>query len=148
LLRNRRYYLQLTKNIFIKACCNNEHRKSAQLIADHYETWLRKNNKARKNHLHPPQHEYKIRRDKYINQTYYTYTHSAQNLNIFIYFIYWHRHILTITRGGKKLRGLSPRANYTDQATAACRWSDCQLLRLKGARWSAWLIPTAVFSVF
>jgi hypothetical protein len=25
--------------------------------------------------------------------------------------------------GGKKLRGLSPQANYTDQATAACRRS-------------------------
>jgi hypothetical protein len=24
-----------------------------------------------------------------------------------------------------KLRGLSPRANYTDQATAACERSDC-----------------------
>jgi hypothetical protein len=28
-----------------------------------------------------------------------------------------------------KLHGLSPRANYTDRATAACRRSDCQLLR-------------------
>jgi hypothetical protein len=26
-----------------------------------------------------------------------------------------------------KLNGLSPRANYTDRATAACRQSDCQL---------------------
>jgi hypothetical protein len=32
-----------------------------------------------------------------------------------------------------KLHGLSPRANYTDRATAACRRSDCQLLRIKGA---------------
>jgi hypothetical protein len=32
----------------------------------------------------------------------------------------------------KKLRGLSPRANYTDRATAACRRSDCQLLRIRG----------------
>jgi hypothetical protein len=47
-----------------------------------------------------------------------------------------------------KLRGLSPRANYTDRATTACRQSDCQLLRMKGATWSAWRIPTAVFSVF
>jgi hypothetical protein len=30
------------------------------------------------------------------------------------------------------LHGLSPRANYTDRATAACRRSDCQLLRIKG----------------
>jgi hypothetical protein len=30
----------------------------------------------------------------------------------------------------KKHRGLSPRANYTDRVTAACRRSDCQLLRI------------------
>jgi hypothetical protein len=29
----------------------------------------------------------------------------------------------------KKLHGLSPRVNYTDRAIAACRRSDCQLLR-------------------
>jgi hypothetical protein len=46
-----------------------------------------------------------------------------------------------------KLHGLSPRANYTDRTTAAWR-SDCQLLRIKGATWSAWRIPTDVFSVF
>jgi hypothetical protein len=33
----------------------------------------------------------------------------------------------------KKLHGLSPQANYTDRATAACRRSDCQLLRIEGA---------------
>jgi hypothetical protein len=33
----------------------------------------------------------------------------------------------------KKLHGLSPRANYTDRATAASRRSNCQLLRIKGA---------------
>jgi hypothetical protein len=48
----------------------------------------------------------------------------------------------------KKLHGLSPRENYTDRATAACRRSDCQLLRIEGTTWSAWRIPTAVFSVF
>jgi hypothetical protein len=42
------------------------------------------------------------------------------------------------TKGGfsykkTKLHGLSPRANYTDRATAACRRSDCQLLRIEGA---------------
>jgi hypothetical protein len=36
-----------------------------------------------------------------------------------------------------RLRGLSPRANYTDRATAACRRSDCQLLLIEGATWSA-----------
>jgi hypothetical protein len=46
-----------------------------------------------------------------------------------------------------RLHGLSPRANYTDRATAACRRSDCQLLRIEGATWSVWRIPTAVFSV-
>jgi hypothetical protein len=47
-----------------------------------------------------------------------------------------------------KLYGLSPRANYTDRATATCRQSDCQLVRIEGATWSAWRIPMAVFSVF
>jgi hypothetical protein len=37
----------------------------------------------------------------------------------------------------KKLHGLSPRANYADRATAACRRSDCQLVRIEGATWSA-----------
>jgi CBS-domain-containing membrane protein len=32
----------------------------------------------------------------------------------------------------KKLHGLSPRANYTDRATAACRRSDCQLFADRG----------------
>jgi hypothetical protein len=31
-----------------------------------------------------------------------------------------------------KLHGLSPRANYTDRATAACRRSDCQLFADRG----------------
>ena len=31
-----------------------------------------------------------------------------------------------------KLRGLSPRANYTDRAAAAGRRSWCQLLRVEG----------------
>jgi hypothetical protein len=32
-----------------------------------------------------------------------------------------------------KPHGLSPRANYTDRATVACRRSWCQLLRMEGA---------------
>jgi hypothetical protein len=36
----------------------------------------------------------------------------------------------------KKLHGLSPRANYTDRATAACRRSDCQLYADRGTTWS------------
>jgi hypothetical protein len=35
-----------------------------------------------------------------------------------------------------KLHGLSPRANYIDRAAAACRRSECQLLRIEGATWS------------
>jgi hypothetical protein len=42
-----------------------------------------------------------------------------------------------LTKQANKLHGLSPRANYTDRATAACRRSECQLLRIKGATWSA-----------
>jgi hypothetical protein len=47
---------------------------------------------------------------------------------------------LRIRPGDKKqnkLRGLSPRANYTDRAAAACRRIYCQLLRIEGATWSA-----------
>jgi hypothetical protein len=44
-----------------------------------------------------------------------------------------------------KLRGLTPRAIYSDRATGACRRSQYQLLRLEGATWSAWRIPTAYF---
>jgi hypothetical protein len=40
-----------------------------------------------------------------------------------------------------KLRGLSPRAKYTDRATAVCRRSSCQLLQIDCATWSAWRIP-------
>jgi hypothetical protein len=46
-----------------------------------------------------------------------------------------------------KLHCLSPRANYADRVTAACRRSDCQLFADRGAMWSAWRIPTAVFSI-
>jgi hypothetical protein len=59
---------------------------------------------------------------------------------------YYHE-ILKQTKQNK-LHGLSPRTNYTDRATAACLRSDCLLLRIEGATWSAWWIPPAVFSVF
>jgi hypothetical protein len=58
------------------------------------------------------------------------------------------QHIVKHYTVKKKLHGLSPRANYTDRATAACRRRDCQFLLIEGATWSALLIPTAVFSVF
>jgi hypothetical protein len=41
----------------------------------------------------------------------------------------------------KDLHGLSSRANYTNRVTAACRRSDCQLLRIEGATWSALTDP-------
>jgi hypothetical protein len=44
---------------------------------------------------------------------------------------------LSCSQEKKKLHGLSPRANYTDRATAACRRSDSQLVRIEGATWSA-----------
>jgi hypothetical protein len=47
-----------------------------------------------------------------------------------------------------KLHGLSPRASCTDRASAACRRSDCQLVRREGSTWSAWRIPPAVFLGF
>jgi hypothetical protein len=47
-----------------------------------------------------------------------------------------------------KLRGLRPRANYTDRATASCRRSYCQPLRIEGVSWSVQRIPTAVISAF
>jgi hypothetical protein len=47
-----------------------------------------------------------------------------------------------------KLHGLSPQANYTDQATAAYWKSWCQLLQIQGVAWSVQQIPTAVFSIF
>jgi hypothetical protein len=48
----------------------------------------------------------------------------------------FNRNVTPLETGIRKLHGLSPRANYTDRATAACGRSDCQLLRIKGATWS------------
>jgi hypothetical protein len=45
---------------------------------------------------------------------------------------------------GTKLRGLSPQVNYIDRATAACRWSGCQLLQVEGVVWSVQQIPTTI----
>jgi hypothetical protein len=42
------------------------------------------------------------------------------------------RLILTINYVNKRLHGLSPRANYTDRATAACRRSDWQIFVDRG----------------
>jgi hypothetical protein len=43
----------------------------------------------------------------------------------------------TVTKKQTKLHGLSLQANYTDQATATCWRSQCQLLQIEGATWSA-----------
>jgi hypothetical protein len=55
---------------------------------------------------------------------------------------------LFVTHKQKHLRGLSPRSNYPDRATAACRRSYCQRLRIEDVAWSAQRIPTSVFSGF
>jgi hypothetical protein len=49
----------------------------------------------------------------------------------------WSQTRLKLEKTKIKLHGLSPRANYTFRATAACRRSDCQLLRIEDATWSA-----------
>jgi hypothetical protein len=64
-------------------------------------------------------------------------TYIADGLQVYVFLIF-----------KKKFLGLRPLANYTDQATAACRRSYYQLLRIEGATWSAWWIPTTVFSIF
>jgi hypothetical protein len=52
--------------------------------------------------------------------------------------MWYHNRSLSWYRAKTKRHGLSLRANYTDRATAACRRSDCQLLRIEGATWSLW----------
>jgi hypothetical protein len=52
--------------------------------------------------------------------------------------------ILQIRETTLPFRGLSPQANYTDRATAACRRSQYQPLRVEGVTLSAQRIPTAV----
>jgi hypothetical protein len=51
---------------------------------------------------------------------------------------------LKLKKKTTKLRGFSLQTNYTGRATAACRRSCCQLLRIEGVAWSAQRIPTAV----
>jgi hypothetical protein len=83
-------------------------------------------------------------------ETYYVYSPTPDSLlnTIQECFPIWTSRHSETKQQTNKLHGLSPRANYTDRATAACRRSDCQILRIEGAMWSAWRIPTAVFSVF
>jgi hypothetical protein len=56
---------------------------------------------------------------------------------IVVVILIYHRHKPTKKKTETKLHGPSPRANYTDRATAACRRSDYQLVRIEGATWSA-----------
>jgi hypothetical protein len=46
-----------------------------------------------------------------------------------------------------KLSGFSPRANYTERSQFVAEVS-ANFLQIEGATWSAWRIPTAVFSAF
>jgi hypothetical protein len=70
------------------------------------------------------------------------YTHKPELIIIFtsefgLTAILPYQFLYHIIKLKTKFHGLSPRANYTDRATAACRRSDCQLLRVEGATWSA-----------
>jgi hypothetical protein len=57
----------------------------------------------------------------------------------------WASLIGTVSKLKTKLRGLSPRANCTDQAIAGFLRSQCHLL-IKGATRWAWLIPIVLHS--
>jgi hypothetical protein len=46
-----------------------------------------------------------------------------------------------------KKKNWTPWSESASELTAACRRSDCQLLRIEGATWSVWRIPTAVLSI-
>jgi hypothetical protein len=56
----------------------------------------------------------------------------SKTKGIFIYYLMIYN-VTQDRRVLKKLHGLSPRANYTDRATAASRRSDCQRLWIEGA---------------
>jgi hypothetical protein len=60
--------------------------------------------------------------------------HSDSEIHLLhMYFIYVKLIYLQFEKYHKtKLHGLSPRANHTDRATAACRRSDCQLFADRG----------------
>jgi hypothetical protein len=89
--------------------------------------------------LHPVAHLSKWFLMTPSNTTKFQYVNSP--FFIFLLTHYMFRPLRAIFRWDiqlKKLHGLSPRANYTDRATAATRRSGCQLLRIEGATWSAW----------
>jgi hypothetical protein len=58
------------------------------------------------------------------------------NMYMYVQNLIMLKHVPPNKQKTNKLHGLSPRANYTDRATASRR-SDCQLLRIEGAKWSA-----------
>jgi hypothetical protein len=68
----------------------------------------------------------------------------ACHVEDFVYFVHFYK-----IGCKKKLNSVvfSPQANYTDRATAACRRSEYQLLRIECVAWSAQQIPPAVNSV-
>jgi hypothetical protein len=72
----------------------------------------------------------------------------------YVFLIIWFRKITQavekapFNRLKTKLRDLSPRANYTDRATALVGEVSTNFLRIEGAAWSARRIPTAVISIF
>jgi hypothetical protein len=62
---------------------------------------------------------------------------QANSISVHVHSLLRGYAVLSIQTKQNKLHGLSPRANYTNRATAASRRSGCQLLRIKGATWSA-----------
>jgi hypothetical protein len=66
------------------------------------------------------------------NKLHLQHIQSEQNVDFLIL-----KQVVHVVNHLTKLHGLSPRANYTDRVTAACRRSDCQLVRIVGATWSA-----------
>jgi hypothetical protein len=58
---------------------------------------------------------------------------SIPGIAICLYSAYLHTPSIPSCTSVQKLRDMSPRANYTDRSTAACRQSQCQLL---GNAWS------------
>jgi hypothetical protein len=61
--------------------------------------------------------------------------------------ISWYVELIASYKTKTKLSGLSPRANYTDRATAAVGEVNANLFRYRDVAWSARRIPATVFSV-
>ena len=105
------------------------------------ETWTIKAKDARR--ITAGEMKYMRRTAGYTCTDYKTNTQIAKELKVtpildklLEYKRNWIQHVNRMPRNRlariKKLRGLSPRANYTDRAAAAGRRSYCQLLRVEG----------------